>query len=390
MRTDTTTAMTGWRGWLHADAVVALVAVVVLLPSSIALLADAAVTPDQTTLVFAALLYTVLHAASLIAIRQPVFGFALASAAMLALVATPGIREIFGALFPSVGAYLLVVAQVAIQCGLVMRLFALVGGVLGAALIAVTGPEMDQLVLRVGTFVGLSGAIVAAWGIGLLVRFRRAQAQERLRLQVSQAIADERARINRDLHDLVAHSLTVMIAQAEVARAVGPREAGTADRALGTVIRTGRDALRGMRAVVAEAAPREPLPTVDSLSSLIESVRTPGVEVDFDEAGARTGLRPDAAIALHHAVREALTNAVRHVLPPVRIRVRLRWDAAAVHAEVTDDGGAGPARSDLGAGTGLVGITERVRCAGGTLTAAAVHPRGWAVTVELPADEEGE
>lgn len=388
MRTETSTATTGWRGWLHADAAVALVAVVILLPSSIALLTEPQTSPEPAVLALAALLYTTLHVASLLAVRHPVLAFGLASAAMLALVATPGIRDIFGALFPSAGAYLLVVSQVAIRSGRAMRLFALVGGVLGAAVIALTGPELDHVFLRIGSFVGLSGAIAAAWAIGLLVRSRRLQAQERVRQQVAQAIADERARINRDLHDLVAHSLTVMIAQAEVARAVGPGQVGTTDRALGTVIRTGREALRGMRAVVADAAPREPLPTIDSLSALLESIRTPGVAVELDETGTRSALRPDAAIALHHAVREALTNAVRHALPPVRIDVGVHWDDGAVRAEVTDDGGSGPARDDTGTGTGLVGIAERVRLAGGVLTAAEAEPRGWTVTVELPVDGE--
>jgi signal transduction histidine kinase len=177
--------------------------------------------------------------------------------------------------------------------------------------------------------------------------------------------------------------MTVMIAQAEVARALRD-DAERSDRALGVVIDTGREALRGMRTVVADEAPRAPLPTIESLVALVEDMRTPSADVRLVETGTRGRLRPDAAVALHHAVREALTNAVRHAAPPVEVEVRLAWSADGLHAAIVDDGGSGSAPSDLGTGIGLVGIAERVRLAGGALTAGEREPRGWAVTVDLP------
>ena len=383
MRSEPAPSPRGWRAWLRVDAVAAMVALVVLLPSSLALLTEPATRPAADAVALAVVSYAALHLAAVLAIRYPLIGYALASAAMGVLGLTPGIQAVSGALFPSAAAYLLVIAQVAMQTGVVVRVLALAGGVFGAALIAFTEPHFDDPMLQVGAFIGLSGAIAAAWAIGLLIRLRRAQAEQRLQARVAQAIIDERMRINRDLHDVVAHSMTVMIAQAEVARALRD-DAERSDRALGVVIDTGREALRGMRTAVADEAPREPLPTVDSLSALVDGMRTPSAHVRLTETGTRGRLRPDAAVALHHAVRESLTNAVRHAAPPVEIDVRLDWSARGLHAEVADDGGAGPARSEFGSGTGLVGIAERVRLAGGTLTAGEREQRGWIVTVDLP------
>lgn len=372
--------------WPRVDTVVALIALVILLPSTIALLTAPEVRPEPLLLALAVALYAGIHAASLLAVRRPVAALVIASGVMCALTLVPGLRAISAALLPSTAAYLLVIAQVAIRTGPAFRVGALASGVFGALMVVVAEPQLDDAMLQVGAFVGLSGAIAAAWAIGLLVRMRRAQAEERLESRVTQAIAEERMRINRDLHDIVAHSMTVMIAQSEVALALHEDDPDRSRTALRTVIGTGRDALRGMRAVVADDAPREPLPTIDSLDALFESVRSPSIEVHVEEVGDRGDLRPDAAVALHHAVREALTNAVRHAVPPVRIEVRIEWGSDAVHARVSDDGGSGPANSDLGGGVGLVSIAERVRLAGGALAAAAQEPGGWVVRVELPTE----
>ncbi|MBT2483482.1 MULTISPECIES: sensor histidine kinase [unclassified Microbacterium] len=386
MSPETPPARHRWRAWPRIDTVVALIALVILLPSTIALMTDPSARPAVPIVALTAILYVFLHLASLVAVRRPVLAIAVASAVMCALVLVPGIRAISGALLPSAAAYLLVIAQVAIQTGRVFRTVALASGVFGALVVAAAETQFEDPMLRVGAFVGLSGAIAAAWAIGLLVRMRRVQAQERLTARVSQAIADERIRINRDLHDIVAHSMTVMIAQAEVAQALRDEDPEISRAALRTVIDTGREALRGMRSVVADDAPREPLPTVASLDSLFASVRSPSVDVRVEESGARTELRPDAAVALHHSVREALTNSVRHATPPVRVDVRLEWKADAVLARIADDGGQGPTRSDLGSGVGLVSISERVRLAGGALTAEEGDSGGWVVTVDLPTE----
>lgn len=385
MRSETSTPSPSRHAWLRVDVIVALLALVILLPSSIAILTEPETRPEPPILALMIVLYVALHLTTLLAVRHPVVAIVIANAVMCALVLVPGIRAASGAFLPSAAAYLLVIGQVAAQTDRGIRLAALVGGVFGAALIAFTELRIDDADLRLGAFVGLSAAIAAAWAMGLVLRVRRDQAEERMAARVAQAIADERGRINRDLHDIVAHSMTVMIAQAEVARALHNDDSERADAALGIVVDTGREALRGMRSIVADEAPREPLPTIDSLDALLESVRTPSTDVLFTESGARAVLRADAALALHHAVREALTNAIRHNAPPVAIQVQLDWQPESVRATVRDDGGSGAVSTDLGSGVGLVGIAERVRLAGGALAAERRHPRGWVVTVDLPA-----
>lgn len=384
MWSETSATSPGRHAWLRVDLIVALVAAVVLLPSSIALLSEAGTRPAPPVLATVIGLCLVLHVATFVAIRRPLLAAVIANATMLALVLLSAFGAASASFLPSAVAYLLVIAQVAAQSSLPFRILALAGGIFGAALIAFTEPQFADL--RLGAFAGLSGAIAAAWAMGLVLRVRRDQAEERTKTRVAQAISDERARINRDLHDVVAHAMTVMIAQAEVARAVREDDPHLADAALAIVVDTGREALRSMRSVVADEAPLEPLPNVDSLGALVESVRTPSTQVRLEESGTRGALRADAALALHHAAREALTNAVRHTAPPVDIEMRLEWHRDAVHMTVRDDGGSGAALSDLGSGIGLIGVSERVRLAGGALTAQRRDPRGWMLRVELPVE----
>lgn len=391
--TDAARSVRGWYTWVRADVIMALVVLVVLLPASIATLTRTDLRPDAATTALAIALFAGLHTMSLLAARFPVISFAGASAIMAALALVPPIQDISGALFPSSVAYLLALGQVALQCRPLRGVLALGSGIFGAALIAFTesGFGFDGA-LRFGAFLGLSGAVSAAWAVGALLRVRRMQSEERMQASVERAIVEERMRINRDLHDIVAHSMTVMIAQAEVARAFLGDDAARSDHALEVVIDTGRDALRGMRSTVAGGAeaPREPLPTISSIAELVDAVRRPDSEVTFAERGDRTPLRPEVMLALHHGVREALTNAVRHTTPPVRIDIDLAWSRAGVLATVTDDGGTGAARGDagrdLGTGTGLIGVSERVRRAGGTLSAQERAPRGWTVRIELPGE----
>lgn len=389
---DAAQSARGWRSWLRVDVLVAIVALIVLLPASIAVLTQPETRPDAAMTAVAIGFFAGLHSLSLLAVRNPLVALAVASAIMTVLALVPGLREVSAALFPSSFAYLLVLGQVALQCRPLIGVLALGSGVFGAAVIASTELEFHDGP-RFGAFIGLTGAVSAAWAVGRLLRLRRTQAEEQMRAGVERAIAEERMRINRDLHDIVAHSMTVMIAQAEVARALLHDDPTGSDHALGIVLDTGRDALRGMRSVVADDgdAPLRPLPTVDSLTELVEAVRRPGSEVDFVEVGERAPLSPGAALALHHAVREALTNAVRHTAPPVRIDVRLAWSPAGLRATVTDDGGSdtthgGP--GGLGTGAGLIGIAERVRQAGGVMTTQEGAPRGWTVRIDLPVSPE--
>ncbi|GGD64346.1 sensor histidine kinase [Microbacterium murale] len=379
----------GWRVLNRPDVILAIAMTVLLLPASLIAIVQAQAVPDPAAAAVITALFTLVHAASLVSVRFPVIAFAAASLAMFALALLPGGEGVAGApaaLFPSSFAYLLCVGEVAALRTLRLGLAALGIGVLGAAVIAWTPASAMPDGIRIGLFVGLAAMIAAAWAIGLLQRQRGQYAEERQRTRVREAIVAERMRINRDLHDVVAHSMTVMIAQADVARALIRDDPDAGTRALHIVSDTGREALRAMRgAIAADAdAPREPTPGIDAIGALVESVRSSETDVQFEETGTPHRLGSDALIAVHHAVREALTNAVRHTAAPRRIVVRLEWAADHVIATIDDDGGGGPGPASPGSGLGLIGMAERVRLARGSLSAGLEPSGGWRVHIELP------
>lgn len=390
MRAETTGAdrLPWGRAWLRLDLIIALVALIVLLPASLAALVQPELRPDGVMMTVMVVLFVLLHALTFVAAHRPLAALVGASAILCVLALLPGAQAVSAPLFPSSAAYLLVLGHVALQRRWPIAALALGSGVFGAGLIAVTNPVLVDLGMRLGAFFGLSAGATTAWAIGLLLRARREQSDERMRTRVQQAISEERMRISRDLHDVVAHSMTVMIAQAEVAAAVLRDDLAQSERALGVVADTGREALRGMRAIIAVDgdAPRDPPPGIEEITKLVEGVRSPGCDVRLVESGMRVAIRPEVALALHHAVREALTNVVRHTLPPVRVEVRMEWASDQLYTTIADDGGAGSARSDLGTGTGLVGIAERVRVAGGSMIAEPRMPRGWVVRIALPTE----
>lgn len=390
----------GWRSIGRTDVILAVALLVLLLPTTFLALVQGDRPVDAPILVALAVLFAALHALSLLAIRLPLAAFAAASAVMLALAVLPGSDGIPAAMYPSSIAYLLCLAQVVIQRSRVLGFAALGIGAAGAVLITLLPMPALGPQVRWGLLVGLVALVSVAWAIGMLQRLRSQQADDRERARVQDTITAERLRINRDLHDVVAHSMTVMIAQAEVARADVRDDPEASAHAMSVVIETGREALRGMRGIVGAGAdaPREPVPDVDTISADVEDVRSVETAATFVEEGVRGTLDPAARIALHHAVREALTNAIRHTAPPRRIDVRRQWLPGQVVTTVHDDGGAGGgggvgsgagAAADAvaespGVGIGLIGMAERVRSAGGVASAGRVEPSGWMVRIDLP------
>lgn len=383
--------MSGWRSIGRSDVMLAAAFAVVLLPATILALVQGTRPMGTPLLVGLVALFAALHALSFLAVRIPLASFAAASLAMLALAVLPGPDDVPAALYPSSAAFLLCLAQVAIQRGRWYGFGALAVGVIGAIMITLMPMPAFEAQPRWGLFIGLTALVSVAWAVGMLQQVRRQQADDRERTRVRQAIADERMRINRDLHDVVAHSMTVMIAQAEVARADVREDPDASARAMSIVVDTGRDALRGMRGIVAveSDAPRDPVPDIDTISADVDGARSVETAVTFTEDGRRGTLDAAARIALRHAVRESLTNAIRHTSPPRRIDVRMQWSAIQVVTTVADDGGTGPVAESPGSGIGLIGMTERVRSAGGTTSTEAVEPSGWVVRVELPRADAG-
>ena len=240
---------------------------------------------------------------------------------------------------------------------------------------------------------GLGGAV----GRGVRTRAKLvaalAERTERLgverELRATEAAAEERRRIARELHDVVAHSLSVMVVQAGGARRVLDRDVPRAIEALETVEATGRTALTELRRLLGfvgelEAAPREPVPGLAGLHDLAARAGAAGLETTVGSEGSLVPLPAAAEVALYRIAQEALTNALKHGGSGTRAEMMLHWSPDAVALAVTDDGGTGHGARLPSGGLGLVGMRERVGLFGGTLEAGPDSDGGYRVRAVIP------
>jgi signal transduction histidine kinase len=242
----------------------------------------------------------------------------------------------------------------------------------------------------------LIGMATAAVVLGLNFRTRRAylaaledraaQLERERDQQGRLAAAAERARIAREMHDVVAHNLSVMIALADGAGFMSTREPARSADAMEQVSRTGRDALDEMRRLLGvlrddETTALAPQPGLADLDALLERLRAAGLRATLETSGTPVPLGAGAELAVYRLVQEALTNALKHAGPNARATVRLHYDADGVEVDVTDDGH-GRARVSAG-GQGLSGMRERAAVYGGGLEAGPVRGGGWRVHARL-------
>ena len=252
----------------------------------------------------------------------------------------------------------------------------------------------------------LTGPVVAALVMGVYVRHRRntsgmlverAQQLERERdQQAVLAAADERTRIAREMHDVVAHSLLVMVTLSEGAAMKQAREPARAAEAIRQVSATGRQTLTEIRRLLGvlrtETAPHErsPQPGVQEIDALLERVRDTGLDVDVTVTGSPDALPPGAELAVYRIVQEALTNTLKHSVDPSRIGIDIRYGADSVTVDVHDDG---TATADSGAeagGHGVIGMRERAAVYGGTVHAGPDSAGGWRIHAHLPVTTRAE
>ena len=229
----------------------------------------------------------------------------------------------------------------------------------------------------------------APWIAGRAVRRRRLSErrldQEKAKSQV--AIAEERARIARELHDVVAHSISVIVLQARGGRRVLQTDPADAREAFAIIERTGHQALeelrrlRGMLRRSDEELALAPQPSLRELDRLVEQVRAAGLPVQVAVEGEPRELPPGVDLSAYRIVQEALTNALKHA-GPARARVLLRYHADDLELEIADDG---PGTGDgSGSGHGLIGMRERVSVYGGELQAGRRPGGGYALRARLP------
>jgi len=252
------------------------------------------------------------------------------------------------------------------------------------------------------------GLFAAALGLGLYIAARRAylaglkdraERVERERdQQVALAAAAERARIAREMHDIVAHNLTVMVTLSEAAAASVPAAPDRATEIMHGVSATGRQALADTRRLlgVLRQAPEQPqddsmqpIPGLADLDGLVQQVRSAGLDTTLEISGQVPDLPEGMQLTVYRLVQEALTNTLKHAGPGARAGVRLRFTPGELQAEIDDDGaGAAQARTGpSGPGTGLLGMAERVRAYGGDVTAGPRQPHGWQVRARLDLED---
>lgn len=249
------------------------------------------------------------------------------------------------------------------------------------------------------------GFFIALWLVGDTLRRRsaqmvelqqRADGLEREREEESRrAVAEERARIARELHDIIAHSVSVMVVQAAAARRVIESQPETARASLESIETTGREALAEIRRLLGvlkrDDAPEDakaPVPGLAHVEALVDEMRRAGLPVDLRVEGEPGPLPPGVDVSAYRVVQEALTNALRHA-GPARVSVNVRYGDDDVVVEVNDDGHGSSAHPAPAGGQGLVGMRERVALFQGEFEAGPRAGGGFTVRARLPIASSG-
>jgi signal transduction histidine kinase len=319
----------------------------------------------------------------------PVFLWTLAAAAVLAQ------WPAHGTLFPVALAIALYTVAATMR-----RAEALVAAALaaGVVVLVVAQDGTRHWALAITDAVGFAGAVLL---VGLYVGTRRAylaelrdraQRLERERDASSAlAAAEERARIAREMHDSVAHHLTVIVALSDGALRAVTRSPDEACDAIRDVSGTARQALAETRRLLGVLRggfgqeSRQPLPSLADLDDLVARVRAAGLPVRYERTGAAADLPTGVQLAVFRLVQEALTNTMKHAGPRASAAVRLQVSPGEVRVDVEDDGTGGTAEPGA-AGGGLTGMRERIKAFGGELDCGPRDPRGWRVTARLHPD----
>ena len=238
--------------------------------------------------------------------------------------------------------------------------------------------------------------LTGAWAVGAIIRGRRlrtaelelltAELAQQRDLQAQAAVAVERGRIARELHDVVAHNVSMMVVQAGAADRVLEGDQPDVRRALAAIAGTGRETVDEMRLLLGvvrsdEGAGLSPQPGLGDLDQLVSNVRSAGLHVDLRVEGERSTLSPGVDLSAYRIVQEALTNVLKHA-GTASVEVTVRYGNDAVQVEVCDDGR--PREPTAGGGNGLIGMRERVAMLGGEFRAGARRDGGFAVFARLP------
>jgi signal transduction histidine kinase len=260
--------------------------------------------------------------------------------------------------------------------------------------------------VKVGEIVWLVTLSLVFWLLARAVRTRTRltealhetalQAEEAREAAAERAVAEERRRIAREMHDIVAHSVSVMVVQAGGARAILDRDPARSQEAAARIEETGRAALAEMRRLLGILnapdghATLAPAPSLGSVGALVAGARAAGLPVRLSVEGDPRPLPAGVDLAAYRVIQEAITNAIKHA-GASETDVCVRYRDADVELEVSDRGPAAPSATALaGAGHGLIGMRERVRVFGGELSAGQRDGGGFAVRARIPLHADNE
>ena len=258
--------------------------------------------------------------------------------------------------------------------------------------------ETALLLLELGAFFVLLVALLGLpWTVGNLIRTRRVARESRLAEQSAQEEAEaaeadviveqERNRIARDMHDVVAHSLAVVIAQADGARYAQENDPDAVDGALTAISATARDALADVRLLLGQLRHTQnegPQPALADLSRLLDQLRASGLTISFTTKGTPLQLGTGQQLAVYRIVQEALTNALRHGDVKQEVTVRFEWGTDELKMTITSGVVSSPPTSELRLGHGLAGMKERAALVGGSLS-TRVNEELFVVVASIPA-----
>jgi signal transduction histidine kinase len=358
--------------------------------------------------------FAVLHLTVAFRSRAPEIAYAAAAIVLLAIVLAPDGRvtdQVAGgpghvpALFlPSSLVFLLDLYSVAARTNAVRSRLALTVALCGVVI--ATGGTADALRQftaggwLVGFYagLGLAAAVLVTWYLGRFAQVRRRRALVERAESARLAVLEERARIAREMHDIVAHSLAVIVRQAEGGAFVAAQSPEQAGQSLQTIAETGRGALADVRGLLgvlrdpgadvaempdsADAAtggdvPNAPQPRLADLPRLVAGVRDTGIDAELTESGEAFALSAATELAVYRLAQEGLTNAVKYAGRPAHVAVDLSWEPTGLTVQVVDDGRGSDAPVP-GSGAGLLGLRDRVAAVGGTFSADRLE-RGFRV-----------
>jgi signal transduction histidine kinase len=287
-------------------------------------------------------------------------------------------------------------AATAASVGAGMRIAVVLPGV-GERVSWVPDTPEEAFVIAISVWLTGLGAmalgVLGRWGEAARQAGRREQANlmRTELLAAQQALTQERTQISREMHDIVAHSLSVIIAQADGGRYAAAANPQAAVGALEAIAETGRAALADMRGIVRilrDGPPDEslrlaPAPHVRDLDSLVNDMRSAGLAATLVRVGQPHYLPPGLGATLQRIAQEALTNALKHAGPGTQVTITERWLPGRIELVVADDGRGAAAPND-GEGHGLIGMRERAEAMGGEFSAGPGPTGGFVVSTALP------